>query len=294
MSVPSLTSCKTIQPKQAHGTLAAAKLPDLAYTDQAAGAKMLRKHGFVEQEKDVFAAKDGSWARLRTKDNRWVLGFGEQRFASPPIRLHDVEVMRYEPALHAGYAVSRLPPLKGKSPHALRAALQRLGFAEIAPGYFSHPDGSWLGVADREIFAGMGNRRYARVPAPAAGAPASPPWRTIFPELPFPKNWAKWRRSFAVARLPRANGQFTAPQLRTILEHLGFANTKGNLWTHPDGSFARISGPRITGTGFQRWDFGRFPYSANKHSNRWNRETERWLEWVSGHGRPPYPESRAS
>lgn len=239
-------------------------------TDVAALRTALPRSGFRETAPDFFVAGK-LWVRIVL--GKAVAGEAGTVFGTWP----SVNALpkRAPTAIHSVYAIAQTGSAKADT---LAADLAPQGFKPKAPGFFVHPDGSWVALDGQQLVRGVDGQVLRRVPVPKTGG---------FPRFATkpPGPWSKWRQQFAIARVPRAEGQFTADELQRCLSHLGFVGTHSGAdgnWKHPDGSQVTTLDGRITSSRFQKWGFGDFPYRNGVDGNSWSTTTQQWLNWAQG------------
>lgn len=291
MTVPALSKAKAVSPSAGTSFYAATKVPFLQVGDETIPAT-LAKLGFKEIRKEVFEHGDGSWVRLNAANNRYERGVGNAIFHGVPQTPDQYPAVRFSGMEHGILHVAYLPAFDPTDHAGAARALKKAGFTETTPGFFLHKDESWVSIADGKFHAGYGNDRLTHVPAPGTGKkPVAPKLSGKFPrysKLPHESDWDQWRKKFAIGKLPRAEGQFTEPQLHKVLKTLGFKHTGGRNWAHPDGSKVATDGQGcIQQTSFQRWSFGDLPYEVGAHNTQWAADTQAWAEWVQSGGQKP-------
>lgn len=286
MAVPNLDRCQLQAPSQEHSATAAAQVPKLNPNATGADA-ILARHGFTKSGTDKYQAPDGSWIQWNAQRNTWERGIGTVVFRGLPQKLSALPSQRYSAGAYGQQAIAFLPKLAPADPAASSAALTKAGFSAVLPCYFSHPDGSWVAFVAGKLVAGVDGERITGFPKPGSAKPPKPvkvgnKTYKRYTDQTLPQDWATWRKTFAIGKVPRADGQFTSGELSKCLRHLGFQSGNGGQWTHPDGSEVTIQNGSIVGSRFQQWGFGSFPYQNGVDGTRWSDDTNKWLSWAKG------------
>ncbi|MBI5509957.1 MAG: hypothetical protein HY903_14470 [Deltaproteobacteria bacterium] len=150
---------------------------------------------------------------------------------------------RVAPAFADGFlACANLPFLQPQNLPNDRGTFLGLGFAEQAPGYFEHADGSWLAYTSQgRIERGRAQSTFANVPvAPGRMGPVAPTFQDLSLAVSQP-NIATLAAA-ALAADP------------AILTGAGFTAVHPGFYQHPDGSFvATVAGAVHFGKGAQRF-----------------------------------------
>jgi hypothetical protein len=288
--VPDIAKCRGVPAStQPYGVTAAAHVPPIR--SYARVKPTLVAAGFEEVARNKFQAADGSWCQVDSKSARWTFGIGNKMFWGQLTPIEGLPKVAFT-RKYGAFTIAHLPRLIPGDLPASRAMLRKAGFSQLLPNYFSHPDGTWVAQVGKKLLAGYWGEIVTGYPTPGTKAPTAQPVQyPKFPTLPFPSDWVGWVRSFAVAKLPRAdgsNGRFTSPQLAKVFRKLGFKRDGPGLWRHPDGSWAKAQAGRIRASGFQKWGFKHFPYSVGVHSTAWVNDTKAWEKWTRGRGAAPF------
>lgn len=267
-------------------TVTAAPLWGLPST-AAAARPWLEQHGFAPHGFHTALYTQGSvWVAL--VDDKIELGRANHRYDVIPTPTSLATIP--SDVQHRWMAIAQTRDLRIDDP-GLDQALTQLGFVAKAQGVYRHGDGSFVASFNGALLRGAGNDLLADLPA--APKPGEYPQ---YAQLPHPNDWPRWRTQFAIGKVPRADGggegrTFTQEQLERILQYLGFTSVGGNGWTHPDGSQVTASGGRLSGSRFQKWGFGEFPYTVSPHNAQWVTDGVAWQRWLTGRGEPPFPKA---
>ncbi len=297
MPVPALNTVSLQRPTPEHGTTAAGTAPFLNQPAQA--ARVLKPLGFRDLGNNQFEHDDGSWIQHNPSRNAWERGVGKTQFRGVPQKISEWPSIRYDEAAHGWHAFSHLLKMDATNLTAAGKKLESRGFIQVLPSYYTHADGSFVALTGGKLHTGLNGSLVTGAPAPGTRRKPSgnrpTPKHEVYKTLPFPGDWASWRKNLAVAKLPRADGstgRFTQAQLDKVMQHLGFTQASPGQWKHPDGSEAQTSNGRISTCKFQQWRFGQFPYRRATHARQWQTETKAWNTWAAGSGQPPYPAYR--
>lgn len=214
-------------------------------------AGTLTQGGFSETSKNFFAHPDGSWVAV-LPDQRLVRGVGQNQLdpadaAAAPARARRGQAA--QPAAPNGptgptvdtmiagmsqraaqfedgfLATAQLGFLQANNLANDRPSFLSQGFVEKTPGFFQHPDTSWVAYpTGGRIERGVGQTMFQRVPVSPARAGQQQPPVTAF--------------ALAIADTKLQKLTFAEVQKSDkALTDAGFAKKAPNFYQHADGSF---------------------------------------------------------
>lgn len=255
---------------------------------------------------DQYQFADGSWALYNPS------GFNgspaiERGYEAPDGRMfhfyglpQDFTQLPLAPAssLADSLAAATVPTSHGGNVAAFEQDLiSARGFTKDATGlpYFTHADGSWAAVSGNNVHVG---HQGSRVDANSFFTlPPVLPGGAQIPTSPnpgaFPSNqsWVNWKsQGYRVAWLPyAASGTFTMPELRRVLEYMGWQEQSPGKWMHGDSSSVDVNSDGSVNPltiSFCGQDFSRFPYDSGYFG--WlTTEATAWQNWLRGAGLAP-------
>lgn len=227
----------------------------------------LTRAGFAESSKNFFAHPDGSWVAVLA-DQQVVRGFGQSQLdpadvprpARPPRGQPAAggqagaaqaggaastqqggmvvdDVLRY-PQRAAQFedgflATAQLGFLQPNNLANDRRTFLQQGFVEKTPGYFEHPDTSWVAYASNgRIERGVGQTMFQRVPVSPARAGTQPPPASAF------------ALAVADSKLQSLTLQGVQQDDKALTD-AGFTKKGPNFYQHRDGSFLAFTGNQI-------------------------------------------------
>lgn len=246
-----ITQFAQIPAQQAAGTAAANVPGTITNGDNAAFSANLQASGFAQVLPNYFSHADGSWVAI--VDNQPVVGYGGNRVqpnpnaapapaatpaaapaapaaASPRTPQMTADSVNAYPTITPQFedgfvAAVQLPFLQPNNLTAERQIFTSKGFTEKAPGYFEHPDSSWVAYTSQgRIERGRGNQKFQGVP---------PGLSRINPTNPGPNHFGLAIADTKVAAL--SHDEIHADD--KVLLDAGFTNVAPNVWRHADQSF---------------------------------------------------------
>jgi hypothetical protein len=130
--------------------------------------------GFVEGNRFFFSHPDGSWVAM-TPQTPLLRGFGQTLInvsvgEQTPVATRMLDVMARptrSPRFADAFAACAQPGHLHPSPVVRDTEVARLapfGFVEVEPGYFEHPDQSWIAFMPNSVERGVGGDRFVGLP----------------------------------------------------------------------------------------------------------------------------------
>ncbi|MBI5509983.1 MAG: hypothetical protein HY903_14600 [Deltaproteobacteria bacterium] len=275
-----------------HGALAAARLPFIQNNDTAALQQAATALGFQSVGTDQYQHPDGSWVMMNR--GRVERGYQTQHFRGLPADVTQLPALRANQVANA--ASAQLPQsIPNGDLAAFQGALAKAGFAQVLPCYYSHPDGSWVAIVDKNTVRGFGQNRLPNnvaqsaqsTPATDAGTTAATPPRgraranaqpdaapanqktaakgktagalTADAAAAFPRRPPQFSDGFlACAQLPFLNAANVAAD-KAMFKQKGFSEKAPGYFEHPDGSWAAYTSGGTIERGVGNNSFQRVP-----------------------------------
>jgi hypothetical protein len=130
------------------------------------------------------------------------------------------------------WACAQVPFLQQNAVAQNKALLEQAGFVETSPGFFLHPDTSWIRQAGNAYERGAGTTPFLRVPQGLARmGRTAPNFGDVLLAIGDPKIAA-----LTAADLKRSD--------QGLLD-AGFVKKQANLWAHPDSSYVAIAAGEV-------------------------------------------------
>lgn len=267
-----------VAPSTEHASLASARVPFLQANDAAGLAAAAAQLGFQNVAPNQFVhPQDKSWVALN--GGRLERGFQNQIFQGRPTDLGALPVG----GIGAFGAIAAQQVSPQNTGAALTQQLTRLGFVQVLPSYFVHPDQSWVAtVPDLGVVRGHGAMRLdpndvAR-PAPQQAAqpvaqpaatqtptPAQPKGKVADDVLQYPKNAAPtFEDGFYACSLPGRLAHNALATDRPSFLQMGFTETAPGLFEHKDGSWLAYTSQGTIERGAHQSTFQRVPVGPHR------------------------------
>ena len=262
-------------PAQEHASLAAARVPFVQANDAAALQNAAQQLGFQTVAPNQYVhPTDGSWVALN--GGRLERGVGNVAFQGRPVDVGALPIAAI--GAFGAVAAQKVPP-QGGGP-ALAGQLTQLGFTQVLPSYFVHPDASWVAVTpDLGVVRGHGQQRLHTNDVPAATSPtatqttptpttpATPAAKTADSVLAYPKTTApSFDDGFYACSLPGRLAHSNLAADRAQLLQWGFAESAPGLFEHPDGSWVAYTSSGSIERGAHQQMFQRVPVGPHRMS----------------------------
>jgi hypothetical protein len=275
-----LSNKTSVRPGIEHGSVAAARIPFIGQNDSAGLQRAATQLGFTSVGTDQYQhPKDKSWVVMN--QGRLERGVASEIFAGKPVDLAALPMQ--PPGAFGAVAAQALDP--SLSATRMKAELTKLGFTQVLPTYFVHPDQSWVAVVqDLGVVRGVGQQQMdpsdvvkpssgrarsssatgATASARAGSTRAGRSTKTPDAALSMPKVNPTFEDGFlACAQIGFLNHGNRASDAATF-QQLGFKETVPGLFEHPDTSFVAYTTQGTIERGAGTQVFQRVPQSPQR------------------------------